>query len=46
MNRASMESGQKLRDTGLEAVGEVPWGTHFSLFYETKKDLLEIVVPF
>lgn len=46
MNRASMESGQKLRDTGLEAVGEVPWGTHFSLFYETKKDLFEIVVPF
>ena len=46
MNRASMESGQKLRDTGLEAVGEVPWGTHFSIFYETKKDLLEIVVPF
>ena len=46
MNPASMESGQKLRDTGLEAVGEVPWGTHFSIFYETKKDLLEIVVPF
>ena len=46
MNPASMESGQKLRDTGLEAVGEVPWGTHFSIFYETKKDLLEMVVPF
>jgi DNA-binding CsgD family transcriptional regulator len=27
-------------------VGEVPWGTHFSIFYETKKDLLDIVVPF
>jgi DNA-binding CsgD family transcriptional regulator len=40
------ENGQRLRDTGLEAVGEVPWGTHFSVFYETKKDLLEIVVPF
>jgi DNA-binding CsgD family transcriptional regulator len=40
------ENGQRLRDTGLEAVGEVPWGTHFSVFYETRKDLLDIVVPF
>jgi DNA-binding CsgD family transcriptional regulator len=46
MNPASMESGQKLRDTGLEAVGEVPLGTHFCIFYETRKDLLDIVVPF
>jgi len=41
-----MDNGQKLRDTGLKAVGEVPWGSHFCIFYETKKDLLEIVVPF
>jgi DNA-binding CsgD family transcriptional regulator len=46
MNAASTENGQRLRDTGLEGVGKVPWGTHFSIFYETKKDLLEIVVPF
>jgi len=45
-NGISTENGHRLRDTGLEAVGEVPWGTHFSIFYETKKDLLEIVVPF
>src|SRR5436853_1792294 len=46
MNPAPIKNGRKLRDTGLKAVGEVPWGTHFSVFYETKKDLLEIVVPF
>ncbi|MDP9186314.1 MAG: MEDS domain-containing protein [Verrucomicrobiota bacterium] len=46
MKPAPTVNGQRLRDTGLEAVGEVPWGTHFSIFYETKKDLLEIVVPF
>jgi DNA-binding CsgD family transcriptional regulator len=46
MNTASTQNGQRLRDTGLEAVGEVAWGTHFCVFYETKKDLLEIVVPF
>jgi DNA-binding CsgD family transcriptional regulator len=46
MKSALTKNGQRLRDTGLEAVGEVPWGTHFSIFYETKKDLLDIVVPF
>lgn len=46
MKSALTKNGQRLRDTGLEAVGEVAWGTHFCVFYETKKDLLEIVVPF
>jgi DNA-binding CsgD family transcriptional regulator len=46
MKLAPTGNGERLRDTGLEAVGEVPWGTHFSIFYETKEDLLEIVVPF
>jgi DNA-binding CsgD family transcriptional regulator len=46
MNSALTENGQRLRETGLEAVGKVAWGTHFCVFYETKKDLLEIVVPF
>ena len=41
-----MENGQKLPDTGLKAVGEVPWGTHFSIFYETKQDLLDVLVPY
>jgi hypothetical protein len=46
MNAASSENGQELRNTGLEAVGEVHWGTHFCIFYETKKDLLDILVPY
>jgi DNA-binding CsgD family transcriptional regulator len=46
MKSALTKNGQRLRDTGLKAVGEVPWGTHFCVFYETKKDLLDIVVPF
>ena len=46
MNSALTKNGERLRDTGLEAVGEVPWGSHFCVFYETKKDLLDIVVPF
>jgi DNA-binding CsgD family transcriptional regulator len=45
-SRLKKDKKQTLRATGLKAVGEVPWGTHFSIFHETKKDLLEIVVPF
>jgi signal transduction histidine kinase len=33
-------------NTGVDVVGDMPWGTHFSLFYETKADLLETVVPY
>ena len=35
-----------LRKTGIEAIGEVPWGTHFCQFYATKDDLSEILVPY
>jgi C4-dicarboxylate-specific signal transduction histidine kinase len=27
-------------------VGDIPWGTHFFLFYETKEDLLDALVPY
>src|SRR5258708_35313157 len=39
-----METG--LRKTGISVVGDVPWGTHFCTFYETKRDLLDILVPY
>lgn len=35
-----------IRDSGLSVVGDVPWGTHFSLYYKNRRDLLEVVVPF
>ena len=35
-----------LRRTGLSALGDMPWGTHFCMFYETKEDLLDMLVPF
>ena len=35
-----------LRNTGIEPVGELPWGTHFCHFYETSDDLLETLLPF
>jgi len=35
-----------LRKSGLEIIGEVPWGTHFCQFYQSKEDLIEILVPY
>jgi len=34
------------RATGIDVVGDMPWGTHFCHFYETKRDLLETLVPY
>src|ERR1700680_4454403 len=36
----------QLRKTGIGVVGDVPWGSHFFMFYETKEDLLDTVVPY
>src|SRR4030042_2264574 len=35
-----------LTKTGVDIIGEVPWGTHLCLFYETRQDLFEILVPY
>jgi signal transduction histidine kinase len=35
-----------LRKTGLDVLGERPWGTHFCVFYETNDDLVEILIPY
>ena len=37
---------EELRKTGISVVGDLPWGTHFCHFYETKQDLLDILVPY
>src|SRR2546430_5000658 len=34
------------RKTGIDVVGDMPWGTHFCLFYETKEDLLDTLTPY
>jgi signal transduction histidine kinase/PAS domain-containing protein len=36
----------KMRKTGVDVVGDMPWGTHFCLFYETTADLLETTVSY
>ena len=34
------------RKTGIDVVGDMPWGTHFCLFYETKMDLLDTMISY
>ncbi|MFH1613722.1 MAG: MEDS domain-containing protein [Planctomycetota bacterium] len=40
------KSHQSGRKTGIDILGDVPWGTHLCLFYETEKDLIDILVPY
>jgi PAS domain S-box-containing protein len=35
-----------MRKSGIEITGDIPWGTHFALFYRTKEDLIDILVPY
>jgi C4-dicarboxylate-specific signal transduction histidine kinase len=34
------------RKTGIDVVGDMPWGTHFCLFYDTKADLLDMLISY
>jgi len=43
---ATQPGDTQLRKTGIGVVGDVPWGTHFLMFYETKADLLDTLVPY
>jgi PAS domain S-box-containing protein len=36
----------KLRNSGIDVIGSVPWGTHFCQFYKTKLDLIDTLVPY
>src|SRR5258707_11256937 len=36
----------EMRKTGIDVVGDMPWGTHFCLFYDTKEDRLDIVISY
>ena len=35
-----------IRKSGIAVIGNVPWGTHFCQFYQTKKDLIDSLVPY
>lgn len=35
-----------LRKSGIDLIGDIPWGTHFCQFYQTKENLIDILVPY
>jgi hypothetical protein len=37
---------QNLRNSGIDIIEDVPWGTHFCQFYQTKEDLMDLLVPY
>src|SRR5438128_2331865 len=36
----------EMRKSGIDVVGDMPWGTHICLSYETKEDLLDTLVSY
>jgi len=39
-------TASELRKTGISVIGDIPWGAQLCHFYETKEDLLEILIPY
>ena len=42
----SGSSPENLRSSGIDVLGDIPWGSHICNFYDSKADLLEILVPY
>ncbi len=36
----------EIRDSGIVGIGRVRWGTHVCQFYQSKQDLIDILVPY
>ncbi|RPI83194.1 MAG: PAS domain S-box protein [Chloroflexi bacterium] len=45
-NAEDIKSKGEVRQSGIEVIGSVPWGTHFCQFYGTSQDLIETLVPY
>ena len=43
---ATLEPYPSLRKTGIRLMGDMPWGTHICVFYQSKKDLLETAASY
>lgn len=37
---------EELRKTGINFLGDLPWGTHLCQFYQSEEDLIKILVPY
>jgi DcmR-like sensory protein len=47
-NRSAEENAadRSLRETGIRVIGNIPWGAHICIFYETKEDLLDAATAY
>jgi len=43
---STKEAKRSGRKVGIDILGDVSWGTHSCLFYKTKEDLFDILVPY
>ena len=41
-----IEIKKEKRKSGITVIGDVSWGTHLCQFYQTKEDLIDILVPY
>jgi hypothetical protein len=41
-----MNTAAQKRNSGIALIGDLPWGSHFCQFYQTKKDLFDVLVPY
>ena len=39
-------SDSRIREFGIDFADAIPWGTHLCQFFETKQDLIDILVPY
>jgi len=44
--RMLIDIEQSSRKTDIDILGDISWGTHSCLFYKTKEDLFDILVPY
>jgi DNA-binding CsgD family transcriptional regulator len=42
----ALPEDSNLRRTGIRLLGEIPWGTHVCVFYETREDLLDTATAY
>jgi DNA-binding CsgD family transcriptional regulator len=46
MTDLAVPEDSNLRRTGIRLLGEIPWGTHVCVFYETREDLLDTATAY
>ena len=46
MTEANFVAQLTRRPTGIPLLGNIPWGAHICIFYETKKDLLDTATAY